>query len=87
MLEIIMVENWTEFVDKMRPYFVSSRDIPAYVFPNDKWYNEKEKCLYHADLSSLKWVSGENVIPFADKCMVISGDKPYKNAKTLREMI
>lgn len=43
---------------------------PKYVWRGDRWYNEKNRRLYFADVDKLIWVDGEDVIPFPPKTQV-----------------
>jgi hypothetical protein len=53
-----------------------SRDPPIYVWAGDTWFNEKDRCIYTADLTRQIWIREDEevdcqVIPFTKKTKVM----------------
>lgn len=36
--------------------WISNNDPPLYVWLGDMWYNQKDRCIYHADMLNKRWL-------------------------------
>ena len=50
--------------------WISNGDPPIYVWPGDEWYNQKDKCIYTANINKQGW-DGPTFVPFTKKTRIL----------------